>query len=244
MEHSSINPQEVKKFTELANEWWKPNGKFKTLHKFNPSRLDFIIRNIKLNYSISDNIKQRPLEGLSILDIGCGGGLMSEPLARLGADVTGIDALEKNCITAKIHAEENNLDINYLNTTAESLNKNKKYDIMLNLEVIEHVNNPKNFIKECSGLVSNNGIMFIATINKSIFSLIFAKFIAEYVLGFLPKGTHDWNKFLTPEDIYSFFIQNNFDVISNTGVNYNPLRDEWFMSKRMDANFIVSGKKN
>ena len=126
----------------------------------------------------------------------------------------------------------------------ENLNKNKQYDIILNLEVIEHVNNPKNFIKECSGLVSGNGIMFIATINKSIFSLIFAKFMAEYVLGFLPKGTHDWNKFLTPEDIYSFFIQNNFDVISNIGVNYNPLRDEWFMSKRMDANFIVSGKKN
>ncbi len=243
MDISSIDKTEIDKFKNLAKEWWKHDGKFKTLHKFNPIRLEYIINTIKDHYAI-DQKNESPLKGLSVLDIGCGGGLMSEPLARLGAEVTGIDALEKNCITAKIHAEENNLDINYLNTTAENLNKNKKYDVILNLEVIEHVNNPKNFIKECSGLVSNNGIMFIATINKSIFSLIFAKFMAEYVLGFLPKGTHDWNKFLTPEDIYSFFIQNNFDVISNTGVNYNPLRDEWFMSKRMDANFIVSGKKN
>ncbi len=243
MDISSIDKTEIDKFKNLAKEWWKHDGKFKTLHKFNPIRLKYIINTIKDHYAI-DQKNELPLKGLSALDIGCGGGLMSEPLARLGADVTGIDALEKNCITAKIHAEENNLDIKYLNTTAENLNKNKKYDVILNLEVIEHVNNPKNFIKECSDLVSNNGIMFIATINKSIFSLIFAKFMAEYVLGFLPKGTHDWNKFLTPEDIYSFFIQNNFDVISNTGINYNPLRDEWFMSQRMDANFIVSGKKN
>ena len=242
MKNSTINKKEIEKFSKIAEEWWDPNGKFKPLHKFNPIRIKYIRDTIMSEFKIKN--EHDPFKGLSILDIGCGGGLMSEPLARLGADVTGIDALEKNCITAKIHAEENNLDINYLNTTAENLNKNKKYDVILNLEVIEHVNNPKNFIKECSGLVSNNGIMFIATINKSIFSLIFAKFMAEYVLGFLPKGTHDWNKFLTPEDIYSFFIQNNFDVISNIGVSYNPLRDEWFMSKRMDANFIVSGKKN
>ncbi len=243
MDTSSIDKTEIDKFKNLAKEWWKHDGKFKTLHKFNPVRLEYIINTIKDHYSINQK-NQLPLKGLSILDIGCGGGLISEPLARLGAEVTGIDALEKNCITAKIHAKENNLNIDYLNTTAEELNKNNKYDVILNLEVIEHVNNPKNFIKVCSDLVSSNGIMFVATINKSIFSLIFAKFMAEYILGFLPKGTHDWNKFLTPEDIYSFFIQNNFDVISNTGINYNPLKDEWFMSKRMSANFIVSGKKN
>ena len=243
MDISSIDKAEIDKFKNLAREWWKHDGKFKTLHKFNPVRLEYIINTIKDHYSI-DQKNNLPLKGLSVLDIGCGGGLMSEPLARLGAQVTGIDALEKNCITAKMHAEENNLNINYLNKTAEELDKNKQYDVILNLEVIEHVNNPKNFIKECSSLVAANGIMFIATINKSIFSLIFAKFMAEYILGFLPKGTHDWNKFLTPEDIYSFFIQNNFDVISKTGVNYNPLKDEWFMSNRMDANFIVSGKKN
>ena len=243
MDISPIDKAEIDKFKNLAREWWKHDGKFKTLHKFNPVRLEYIINTIKDHYSI-DQKNNLPLKGLSVLDIGCGGGLMSEPLARLGAQVTGIDALEKNCITAKMHAEENNLNINYLNKTAEELDKNKQYDVILNLEVIEHVNNPKNFIKECSSLVAANGIMFIATINKSIFSLIFAKFMAEYILGFLPKGTHDWNKFLTPEDIYSFFIQNNFDVISKTGVNYNPLKDEWFMSNRMDANFIVSGKKN
>ena len=240
---TTVDKIEIEKFSKIAKDWWNPKGKFKPLHLFNPARIKFIeeklISHFKLN---SENHK--PLKKLKILDIGCGGGLLCEPMKKLGADITGIDASKNNIEAAKLHAKENNLDINYLNTTAESLNKNKKYDIILNLEVIEHVNNPKNFIKECSGLVSNNGIMFIATINKSIFSLIFAKFMAEYVLGFLPKGTHDWNKFLTPEDIYSFFIQNNFDVISNIGVNYNPLRDEWFMSKRMDANFIVSGKKN
>ena len=146
MDISSIDKTEIDKFKNLAKEWWKHDGKFKTLHKFNPIRLEYIINTIKDHYAI-DQENESPLKGLSVLDIGCGGGLMSEPLARLGANVTGIDALEKNCITAKIHAEENNLDINYLNTTAESLNKNKKYDIILNLEVIEHVNNPKNFIK-------------------------------------------------------------------------------------------------
>ena len=143
MEHSSINPQEVKKFTELANEWWKPNGKFKTLHKFNPSRLDFIIRNIKLNYSISDNIKQRPLEGLSILDIGCGGGLLCEPLSRLGANVTGIDASKQNIEAASIHAKNNNLNINYIHTTVEELDIKGSFDTILNMEVVEHVNNQK-----------------------------------------------------------------------------------------------------
>jgi len=243
MTNSTINESEVEKFTNLANEWWKYDGKFKTLHKFNPVRLEFIISQIKKNFNIS-NIEEMPLSGLKILDIGCGGGLMCEPLARLGAEVTGIDAVEKNIKSAQIHADQNNLNINYMLSAVEELPKNKKYDIILNLEVIEHVNNQKLFISKSCDLVNQDGLMFIATINKTIFSIVFAKYLAEYVLGFLPKGTHDWKKFLTPEDIYAMLLKNNFEIIESIGVNYKVLSDKWVKSKNMEANYIVSAKKN
>ncbi len=185
-----------------------------------------------------------PLSGLKILDSGCGGGLMCEPLARLGAEVTGIDAVEKNIKSAQIHADQNNLNINYMLSAVEELPKNKKYDIILNLEVIEHVNNQKLFISKSCDLVNQDGLMFIATINKTIFSIVFAKYLAEYVLGFLPKGTHDWKKFLTPEDIYAMLLKNNFEIIESIGVNYKVLSDKWVKSKNMEANYIVSAKKN
>ena len=242
MDINSIDKTEIEKFRSLSKEWWKHDGKFKTLHKFNPVRLSYIIQTIKDHFSISSE-NNKPLKGLSILDIGCGGGLMCEPLARLGAKVTGIDALEKNCLTAKIHAEENGLDINYIMSTVEELPKKNQYDVILNLEVIEHVNNPREFINQSCNLVNDNGLMFIATINKTLFSLVFAKFTAEYILGFLPKGTHNWNKFLTPEEIYSFLIQNKFDVIGSAGVNYNPLGDTWYKSQNMNANYMVAGKQ-
>jgi len=242
MANSTINESEVEKFTNLANEWWKYDGKFKTLHKFNPVRLEFIISQIKKNFDIS-NIEERPLAGLKILDIGCGGGLMCEPLARLGAEVTGIDAVEKNIKSAQIHANQNELNINYKLSAVEEL-PNKKYDIILNLEVIEHVNNQKLFISKSCELVNHGGLMFVATINKTIFSIVFAKYLAEYVLGFLPKGTHDWRKFLTPEDIYAMLIKNNFEIIESTGINYKVLSDKWVKSKNMEANYIVSAKKN
>ena len=242
MANSTINESEVEKFTNLANEWWKYDGKFKTLHKFNPVRLEFIINQIKKNFDIS-NIEERPLAGLKILDIGCGGGLMCEPLARLGAEVTGIDAVEKNIKSAQIHANQNELNINYKLSAVEEL-PNKKYDIILNLEVIEHVNNQKLFISKSCELVNHGGLMFVATINKTIFSIVFAKYLAEYVLGFLPKGTHDWKKFLTPEDIYAMLIKNNFEIIESTGINYKVLSDKWVKSKNMEANYIVSAKKN
>ena len=213
MEHSSINPQEVKKFTELANEWWKPNGKFKTLHKFNPSRLDFIIRNIKLNYSISDNIKQRPLEGLSILDIGCGGGLLCEPLSRLGANVTGIDASKQNIEAASIHAKNNNLNINYIHTTVEELDIKGSFDTILNMEVVEHVNNVNLYIKSCYKLLKKNGLMFTATLNRSFISYIKAIIGAEYILRWLPIGTHDWNKFIKPEELEKFLSDEKFSTL-------------------------------
>ena len=242
MDISSIDETEIEKFRNLSKEWWKHDGKFKTLHKFNPVRLSFIINTIKNHYNLNED-DHAPLAGINRLDIGCGGGLISEPLARLGASVTGIDALEKNCITAKLHADDNNLKINYFQSTVEELNVNNKFDVILNLEVIEHVNNQKEFINQSCNLVNNNGLMFIATINKTLFSLVFAKFTAEYILGFLPKGTHNWNKFLTPEEIYSFLIQNKFDVIGSAGVNYNPLGDTWYKSQNMNANYMVAGKK-
>ena len=243
MTNSTISESEIEKFTNLANEWWKYDGKFKTLHKFNPVRLEFIISQIKKNFNIS-NIEEMPLSGLKILDIGCGGGLMCEPLARLGAEVTGIDAVEKNIKSAQIHADQNNLNINYMLSAVEELPKNRKYDIILNLEVIEHVNNQKLFIAKSCDLVNQDGLMFIATINKTIFSIVFAKYLAEYVLGFLPKGTHDWKKFLTPEDIYAMLLKNNFEIIESIGVNYKVLSDKWVKSKNMEANYIVSAKKN
>ena len=242
MNNSTINESEVEKFTNLANEWWKYDGKFKTLHKFNPVRLEFIISQIKKNFNIL-NIEEKPLSGLKILDIGCGGGLMCEPLARLGAEVTGIDAVEKNIKSAQIHANQNALSINYKLSSVEEL-PNKKYDIILNLEVIEHVNNQKLFISKSCNLVNHGGLMFVATINKTIFSIIFAKYLAEYVLGFLPKGTHDWKKFLTPEDIYAMLLKNNFEIVESIGVNYKVLSDKWVKSKNMEANYIVSAKKN
>ena len=243
MTNSTISESEIEKFTNLANEWWKYDGKFKTLHKFNPVRLEFIISQIKKNFNIS-NIEEMPLSGLKILDIGCGGGLMCEPLARLGAEVTGIDAVEKNIKSAQIHADQNNLNINYMLSAVEELPKNRKYDIILNLEVIEHVNNQKLFISKSCDLVNQDGLMFIATINKTIFSIVFAKYLAEYVLGFLPKGTHDWKKFLTPEDIYAMLLKNNFEIIESIGVNYKVLSDKWVKSKNMEANYIVAAKKN
>ena len=243
MTNSTINKSEVEKFTNLANEWWKYDGKFKTLHKFNPVRLEFIISQIKKNFNTS-NMEGKPLSGLKILDIGCGGGLMCEPLSRLGAEVTGIDAVEKNIKSAKIHADQNDLNISYMRSAVEELPTNNKYNIILNLEVIEHVNNQKLFISKSCELVNHGGLMFVATINKTIFSIVFAKYLAEYVLGFLPKGTHDWKKFLPPEDVYAMLLKNNFEIVNSVGINYNVLSDKWVKSKRMEANYIVSAKKN
>ena len=241
--NSTVNDLEVEKFTKLAHEWWNYDGKFKTLHKFNPVRLELIIDDIKRNFKTTED-QNKPLSNISILDIGCGGGLMSEPLARLGAKVTGIDAVEKNVKSAQIHAEQNGLEIDYLQSTVEELDNKNKFDVVLNLEVIEHVNNQELFVSKSCELINDNGLIFIATINKTLFSLVFAKYFAEYVLGFLPKGTHEWNKFLTPEDLYGYLIKNKFEVIQTKGINYNPLKDAWYQSSKLNANFIISAKKN
>lgn len=241
--NSTVNDLEVEKFTKLAHEWWNYDGKFKTLHKFNPVRLELIIDEIKRNFKTTED-QNKPLSNISILDIGCGGGLMSEPLARLGAKVTGIDAVEKNVKSAQIHAEQNGLEINYLQSTVEELDNKNKFDVVLNLEVIEHVNNQELFVSKSCELINDNGLIFIATINKTLFSLVFAKYFAEYVLGFLPKGTHEWSKFLTPEDLYGYLIKNKFEVLQTKGINYNPIKDSWYQSSKLNANFITSAKKN
>ena len=241
--NSTVNDLEVEKFTKLAHEWWNYDGKFKTLHKFNPVRLELIIDDIKRNFKTTED-QNKPLSNISILDIGCGGGLMSEPLARLGAKVTGIDAVEKNVKSAQIHAEQNGLEINYLQSTVEELDNKNKFDVVLNLEVIEHVNNQELFVSKSCELINDNGLIFIATINKTLFSLVFAKYFAEYVLGFLPKGTHEWSKFLTPEDLYGYLIKNKFEVLQTKGINYNPIKDAWYKSSKLNANFIISAKKS
>ena len=239
---SSVNKKEIEKFSQMAAEWWDPSGKFKPLHKFNPIRIKYIKENIINSFKLK--AKQRPLDKINILDIGCGGGLLSEPMTRLGANVTGIDASKQNIEAASIHAKNNNLNINYIHTTVEELDIKGSFDIILNMEVVEHVNNQKVFIKRSCELLNKNGLIFVATLNKTLFSLIFAKYTAEYILNFLPRGTHDWNKFLTPEEVYSFLIQNNCEVIESVGINFNPLLNSWNESKSMKANFIVTGKKN
>ena len=240
---NTINTEEINKFSRLADEWWKSDGKFKTLHKFNPIRLKFIIDQTITLFNCDEKSK-KPLEGIKVLDIGCGGGLLSEPLARLGANVTGVDAAENNIKAASIHAKKENININYINGDIDSLDASEKFDVILNMEVIEHVDNTDYFMKSCCDRANTNGLIFMATINRTLFSLIFAKYMAEYVLGFLPRGTHDWHKFLSPEEIYSFLIKNNFSIKETLGVNFNPIKNNWSISRSTPANYMVLGQKN
>ena len=197
---STINKDEIEKFSKLANEWWDIEGKFKPLHMFNPIRIEYIL-NISQSYFKISKSNQLPLKNLKILDIGCGGGLISEPMCRLGANVTGIDASEKNINIAKLHASKNNLNIKYLHTVPENFDQKDKFDIILNLEVVEHVENLDLYLSSCHKLLKQNGIIFTATINKTFTSYIKAIIGAEYILRWLPIGTHDWNKFLKPEEL-------------------------------------------
>ena len=240
---NTINTEEINKFSRLADEWWKSDGKFKTLHKFNPIRLKFIIDQTIALFNC-DEKSEKPLKGIKVLDIGCGGGLLSEPLARLGANVTGVDAAENNIKAASIHAKKENINIKYVNGDIDSLDASEKFDVILNMEVIEHVDNTDYFMKSCCDRANTNGLIFMATINRTLFSLIFAKYMAEYVLGFLPRGTHDWHKFLSPEEIYSFLIKNNFSIKETLGINFNPIKNNWSISRSTPANYMVLGQKN
>ena len=238
---TTINKEEIQKFSKLAEEWWDVNGKFKPLHMFNPVRIEYITENIYKHFNLKK--KTNPLNGLSILDIGCGGGLISEPMARLGASVTGIDASEKNITVAKLHSKKSNLRINYLNTSPENLSYSEKFDIILNLEVVEHVNDVNLYIKSCYKLLKKNGLMFTATLNRSFTSYIKAIIGAEYILRWLPIGTHDWNKFIKPEKLVNITKNNNLELIKIDGVFFNLLKNEWMISKDQSVNYITQFKK-
>ena len=240
---TTINREEIQKFSDLADEWWDVNGKFKPLHMFNPIRIEYITEKIKQEFNLI-NRNNNFLKDLKILDIGCGGGLISEPLARLGGEVTGIDASEKNIKVAKLHSKKNNLNINYLNKSPEQLNNSEKFDIVLNLEVVEHVENVDLYIKSCSNLLKKNGIMFTATLNRTIISYIKAIVGAEYLLRWLPIGTHDWNKFIKPEELEKKLSLANFCTIDVKGLEFNPLFSKWKKSDNLSVNYIICSKRN
>ena len=238
---SSVNKKEIEKFSKMAAEWWDPSGKFKPLHKFNPIRIKYIKENIINSFKLK--VRQRPLDKINILDIGCGGGLLSEPMTRLGANVTGIDASSKNINIAKLHAKKNKLKINYLCSSPEKLKTQKKFDVILNMEIVEHVEDIDFFINSCSKLLKKNGLMFVATLNKTLKSYIFAIVGAEYVLRWLPIGTHDWEKFVRPEDLKKILNKNNLKLEKLDGMNFNIIKDEWSVSSDTSINYIVKSIK-
>ena len=239
---TSVNKKEIDKFSKMANEWWDPEGKFKPLHKFNPTRIKYIKENIINNFKLKN--KFRPLSGINILDIGCGGGLLSEPMSRMGANVTGIDASDKNIKIAKVHSKKNKLKINYLCSSPEKLKITKKFDVILNMEIVEHVEDIDFFLKSCSKLLKKNGLMFVATINKTLKSYIFAIVGAEYVLRWLPIGTHEWDKFVKPEDLKKILIKYDLSLNKLEGMKFNVIKDEWSISRDLSVNYIAKFIKN
>ena len=242
MKNSTINKKEIEKFSRIAEEWWNPTGKFKPLHKFNPIRIAYIRDNIIETFKLKD--KSKPLEKIKILDIGCGGGLLSEPMHRMGAQVIGIDASEKNIKVAKLHAKENSLKIKYYCTSPENLKINDKFDVILNMEIIEHVQDVGFFLQTCSKLLKKNGIMFIATLNKTLKSFVFAIVGAEYVLKWLPIGTHEWDKFIKPNELVDILKKNNLKLEKLDGMKFNLITDEWKLSSDKSINYIAKFIKN
>ena len=237
MKSNTINKQEIKKFSQMASEWWDPEGKFSPLHKFNPIRIKYIKDSIFKHFNIENN-KTRPLKNLDMLDIGCGGGLLSEPMSRLGANVTGIDASQKNINIEKVHSLKNKLKINYICASPENFKSKKKYDIILNMEIIEHVEDVNFFIKKSSGFLKTNGLMFVATLNKTLKSYVFAIIGAEYILRWLPIGTHDWNKFVDPFKLIEYGKNNSLKVKRIDGIKFNPILGKWDLSKDKSVNYI------
>jgi len=237
MKNNTINKKEIEKFSKIAEEWWNPEGKFKPLHKFNPIRISYIKENIIKTLKINQN--KTPLKNIKVLDIGCGGGLLAEPMCRLGAEVTAIDASEKNINVAKLHSKKNDLKINYICTSPEKLQIKKKFDVILNMEIVEHVDDVNFFLKSSSKLLKKNGIMFIATLNKTLKSYIFAIVGAEYILRWLPIGTHEWEKFLKPEELISILKKNDLNIDRLDGMKFNMLTDSWTVSDDKSINYIA-----
>jgi len=240
---TTIDKIEIEKFSKLAADWWNPNGKFKPLHIFNPTRISFIKEKLISHFNINPN-NQNPFNKLKVLDIGCGGGLLCEPLCRLGAKMTGIDASNNNIEVAKLHSKEMNLNIKYINCSPEKLNLKNEFDVILNMEVIEHVSDVDLFLKNCSKLIKKNGIMFVATINKNLKSYLFAIIGAEYILRWLPINTHSWDKFLTPQSLEVIAQKNNFLADETVGVKYDIFSNTWSKSDDASVNYISTFFKN
>jgi 2-polyprenyl-6-hydroxyphenyl methylase / 3-demethylubiquinone-9 3-methyltransferase len=239
---SSINKKEIEKFSRIAEEWWNPNGKFKPLHKFNPIRIKYIKDNIVRDFKLKNT--EKALKNINILDIGCGGGLLSEPMCRLGANVVGIDASKKNIEIAKFHAKKNKLKINYIASSPETLKLTNKFDVILNMEIVEHVNDINFFIKQSSKFLKKNGTMYVATLNKTLKSYMFAIIGAEYILKWLPIGTHDWEKFVDPDELIKISKENNLSLKNLSGMNFDLLNDQWNLSNDTSVNYIAKFLKN
>ena len=239
---TTINQEEIQKFSKLAEEWWDVSGKFKPLHMFNPIRIEYILDKTSVHFKRND--KKLPLKGLKLLDIGCGGGLISEPMCRLGAEVTGIDASLKNIKIAETHSKKSNLKINYLNTAPEKFEEYEKFDVILNLEIVEHVEDVDLYFKSCAKLLKKNGIMFTATLNRTFMSYLKAIIGAEYILRWLPIGTHDWNKFFKPSEIEEKISNLDFSIIETKGLEFNPFTQKWKTSNDLSVNYIITSVKN
>src|SRR5579871_6507509 len=236
---ASLDPVEVAKFSAMAAEWWDPAGKFAPLHRFNPVRLSFI-RTEAAGHFGRDGRSLRPFEGLSLLDIGCGGGLLSEPMARMGFAVLGADPSEKNVKTATAHSAGSELALNYRAVTAEALaEEGARFDVVLNMEVVEHVADLGAFLRACAKLVKPGGIMLVATLNRTLKSLALAKIGVEYVLRWLPAGTHDWNRFVKPDELEHLLEEAGLTIRRVQGVAFDPLRWDWRLSSDTDVNYMV-----
>lgn len=238
---TTIDEAEISKFQAMAAEWWNPNGMFKPLHMLNPCRLDYITSQIAAEFD-RDLTADAPFAGLRILDIGCGGGLLSEPMARLGADVVGADAAERNIPVAQIHAEEQGLKIDYRHTTAEALaDAGEQFDVVLNMEVVEHVSDPQAFINACHALMKPGGLMVCSTINRNPKSFAMAIVGAEYIMRWLPKGTHEWRKFITPDELYGLIEKAGLDPVDRKGFVFNPITWSWRLSDRdLSVNYVTA----
>ena len=241
MKKDTINKKEIDKFSKLAEEWWDPEGKFKPLHNFNPGRLKYIKDTIIKKFG--NRSEKLPLKDIKILDIGCGGGLLSEPLSRLGATVTGIDASERNIKIAKMHLNKSKLDIDYYCSSPEKFITKEKFDVVLNMEIVEHVNNVDFFLLKSSELLKKNGLMFIATLNKTLKSYIFAIIGAEYILKWLPIGTHDWNKFLKPDELINICKNNSLNLNNLIGLKFDILKNKWTISEDSSVNYLAQFSK-
>ena len=238
---STVDDSEIAKFQAMAAEWWDPNGKFKPLHMLNPCRLDYITSQIAAEFE-RDLADPLPFKGLRILDIGCGGGLLSEPMARLGADVVGADAAERNIPVAQIHAEDQGLTIDYRHTTAEDLAASgEEFDAVLNMEVVEHVADPLAFLAACRSLAKPGGLMVCSTINRNPKSFMMAIVGAEHIMRWLPKGTHDWSRFITPDELYDLLEKAGFDPVDRKGFVFNPVAWSWRLSDRdLSVNYVTT----